>query len=321
VSELLKGLALGLVSFLAVSAVASGLVPGLARPWLEPRAGGTAGHRARVLFALRLLPSAVSLLALFALFVPAYVAHEPRGRAETVGLPLLALATLAGLVLVSAALRALRAWSATRRLARAWAQDAEPTSLTFAGRPACRMTHPFPVVAVLGVRRPRLYVASQVLSELRGPELAAVLDHERAHLAARDNLRHWLVRACPDFLAWTPAGGRLDRAWLAAAEEAADERATRGGAEAALVLAEALVRVARLAPDSCPALLPALALHNGDDLARRIRRLADAPVAQTDPPRPALSPAALLLFAALPFYPDALRLVHAFTERLLALLS
>lgn len=320
-SELLKGLALGLVSFLAVSAVASGLVPGLARPWLEPRAGGTAGHRARVLFALRLLPSAVSLLALFALFVPAYVAHEPRGRAEAVGLPLLALATLAGLVLVSAALRALRAWSATRRLARAWAQDAEPTSLTFAGRPACRMTHPFPVVAVLGVRRPRLYVASQVLSELRGPELAAVLDHERAHLAARDNLRHWLVRACPDFLAWTPAGGRLDRAWLAAAEEAADERATRGGAEAALVLAEALVRVARLAPDSCPALLPALALHNGDDLAHRIRRLADAPAVPRDPPRAALLPTGLLLLAALPFYPAALRLVHAITERLLAFLS
>jgi Zn-dependent protease with chaperone function len=321
VSELLKGLALGLVSFLAVSAVASVLVPGLVRPWLEPRAGRTAEQRARVLFALRLLPSAVSLLALFTLFVPAYLAHEPRGRAEVVGRPLLALATLAGLVLVSAALRTVRAWIATRRLARAWAEGAAASGLTFAGRPAWRITHPFPVVAVLGVRRPRLYIASQVLSGLRGAELAAVLDHERAHLAAGDNLRHWLVRACPDLLAWTPAGERLDRAWLAAAEEAADERATRGGPGAALALAEALVRVARLAPASCPALLPALALHNGDDLARRIRRLADAPVAPTDPPRPALLPAALVLLATLPFYPDALRLVHALTERLLALLS
>jgi hypothetical protein len=321
VSELVKGLALGLVSFLAVSAVASALVPGLARPWLEPGAGRTAGQRARALFALRLLPSAVSLLALFALFVPAHLAHEPRGSAEVVGLPLLALATLAGLVLASAGLRAVRAWSATRRLARAWAEGAEPSDLAFAGRPACRITHPFPVVAVLGVRRPRLYIASQVLSELPGPELAAVLDHERSHLAARDNLRHWLVRACPDVLAWTRAGERLDRAWLAAVEEAADERATRGRPGAAVVLAQALVRVARLTPVSCPALLPVLALHNGDDLAHRIRRLADAPEAPTDPPRPAPLPAALVLLAALPFYPDALRLVHALTEWLFAFLS
>jgi beta-lactamase regulating signal transducer with metallopeptidase domain len=148
-----------------------------------------------------------------------------------------------------------------------------------------------------------------------------VLEHERAHLAARDNLRHWLLRTCPDLLAWTPAGVRLDRAWLAAAEEAADERAARGRPGAALALAEALLQVARLAPPACPAPLPELALHNGDDLARRVRRLVAAPA-----PPPAARSAAprlafLLLLGALPFYPAALRVVHALTESLLALLS
>jgi hypothetical protein len=321
VSELLKGLALGLVSFLAVSVVASALAPALARPWLEPRAVVPAGRRARVLFALRLFPSAASLLALFALFVPAHLVHEPRRTDETVGLPLLALAILAALVLVSAALRGLRTWNGARRLARTWAAGAEPLDLAVAGLSAYRITHRFPVVAVLGVRHPRLYVAGQVLSSLRDSELHAVLEHERAPLAARDNLRHWLLRACPDVLACTPAGRQLDRAWREAAEEAADEHAARGGPAAALVLAEALLRVARLAPPSCAGPLPELALHNGDDLARRVRRLVAAPAPPRDSPRTALWLACLLLLAALPFYPAALRVVHALTEGLLSLLS
>jgi len=321
VSELLKGLALGLVSFLAVSVVASALAPALAWPWLEPPAGVPAVRRARALFAVRLLPSAASLFAVLVFFVPSYLAHEPRGSDETVGLPLLALSILAGLVLVSAALRGMRARNASRRLAQAWAEGAEPVDLAVACLPAYRITHPFPVVAVLGVRHPRLYVAGQVLSSLGDSELHAVLEHERAHLAARDNLRHWLLRVCPDVLAWTPAGARLDRAWVAAAEEAADERAARGGLGEALALAEALLRVARLAPPACSAPLPELALHNGDGLARRVRRLIAAPA----PPPPSRSAAALLgfllLLGALPFYPAALRVVHALTESLLALLS
>jgi hypothetical protein len=321
VSELLKGLALGLVSFLAVNAVSSALAPALAGPWIEPRAEVPAARRARALFALRLFPSAASLFALFALFVPAYLALEPRGSEENVGLPLLALAILACLVLFSAARRGVRTWNGTRRLGRAWAKDAEPVDLAVAGLPAYRITHPYPVVAVLGVRHPRLYVADQVLSNLGDSELHAVLEHERAHLAARDNLRHWLLRTCPDLLAWTPAGLRLDRAWLAAAEEAADESAARGGPGAALALAEALLRVARLAPPECPAPLPELALHNGDDLARRVRRLAAAPAPPPSPRSAASLLAFLLLLGALPLYPAALRVVHALTESLVGLLS
>jgi len=42
------------------------------------------------------------------------------------------------------------------------------------------------VVTVLGVRRPRLYVAEQVLSGLGDAEREAVVDHELAHVASHE---------------------------------------------------------------------------------------------------------------------------------------
>jgi Zn-dependent protease with chaperone function len=320
-SEPLKGLALGLVAFLLVDVVAAAAVA-FARPWLEGREGQSAERRARLLFLLRLLPGTAALVAVAALFVPAYLAHEPPGGDEVVGAPVVALAGLSALVIASAARRGSRSWRATRRLTRTWNAAADPVALPTAGLRAFLMTHRFPVVSVLGVRRPRLYVARQVLAALSEAELAAVLDHEQAHVAARDNLRHWLIGACPDVLAWLPAGAALDRAWLAAAEEAADERAARRGRAAALALAEALVKVARLVPDETAAPVPFLALHNGDDLARRIRRLLGTTPA-AEKPRPVRGRlAVLLLFAAfVPGYAPALRVVHGLTERLVLLLS
>jgi Zn-dependent protease with chaperone function len=320
-SEPLKGLALGLVCFLVVNVLASATAVTLARLWLEDRDGRSAESRARALFTLRLFPGAASVLAVLALFVPAHLALEPQGSGETVGTPILALAALACLVIASAARRGLRASRETRQLARAWAGCARPAALAVC-MPAAELTHPFPVVSVLGFFRPRLYVATQVVAALGDAELQAVLDHELAHVASRDNLRHWLLRACPDVVAWLPGGRALLPAWLAAAEEAADERAARRGRAAALALAGALIKVARLVPDDYPAPLPALALHNGDDLARRIRRLLLSPTPATSASsRAGRLLGGVLLLAAVPFYAPALRVVHGLSERLLALLS
>jgi bla regulator protein blaR1 len=172
------------------------------------------------------------------------------------------------------------------------------------------------------VRRPRLYVAEQVLAGLNDAERTAVFDHELAHLTSHDNLRHWLMRFCPDLLALSPAGDAITRSWFTATEEAADEAAARRTPRAALDLADALVKVARLVPRDQPAFVPALALHNGDDIARRVGRLLQRPASTDEPGRAGWALAGLaLLAAALPLYPPWLRFVHDLTERLLAFLS
>jgi Zn-dependent protease with chaperone function len=322
VTELLKVLALGLVWFLAVNAAASVLTLAVSRFAPGPRDSMPPARRARALFALRLFPAGASTLAILLYFLPAYLAHEPLGSGETVGLPLLGVAFLAGALLAAAAGRGLRSWQETRWLARALAQGAEPVSLPGVGLPAYRIRHPFPVVTVLGVHRPRLYVAEQVLSGLDEAERTAVFDHELAHVISRDNLRYWLMRACPDLLVLFPAGEALTRSWLTATEEAADEAATRRTPRAALDLADALVKVARLVPRGQPALVPALALHNGDDIARRVGRLLQGSPSTEEPRRTGWALAGLVLLAAAPpLCPSSLRFVHELTERLLALLG
>lgn len=231
------------------------------------------------------------------------------------------LAFLAGVLLIAAAHRGLMSWRETRRLARALEEGAEPIDLPGVALPAYRIRHPFPLVTVLGVRRPRLYVAEQVLSCLDDAERGAVFDHELAHVESHDNLRHWLLRACPDLLTFFPGGEALTLAWLAVAEEAADEVAARRTPLAALDLAAALVKVARLVPPDQPAFVPALALHNGDDIARRVGRLLHGPSSASEPRPMRWALAGLALLAAMPLYLPALRLAHGLTERLVALLS
>src|SRR5438093_1171007 len=77
--------------------------------------------------------------------------------------------------------------------------------------------------------RPRLFVAQQLCDALSPVELSAALAHERGHLAARDNLKRALLRACRDVLTIVPAGRTLDRAWAESAEAAADEHAAGAG--------------------------------------------------------------------------------------------
>src|SRR5262249_4310118 len=109
-----------------------------------------------------------------------------------------------------------------------------------------------------------------VLDALDGAELAAALAHERAHLRARDNLKRLLLRACPDVLGWTRAGRALERDWARAAEREADARVAATGA--AVDLAASIVKVARLVPPGAR-LLPLSALHDGGDVAARVRAL------------------------------------------------
>src|SRR5262249_45354693 len=136
----------------------------------------------------------------------------------------------------------------------------------------------FPIVAVVGLFRPRLIVSRVVLDACGEAEMQAILAHEAWHLVRRDNIRRVLLSAAPDVLSWLPRAVRFSEEWQRASEEAADDAAARLGPAGRVHLAEALVRVARLAPASghvlsCP--LPASALYRGESIERRVRRVLD----------------------------------------------
>src|SRR4030095_10762484 len=137
-----------------------------------------------------------------------------------------------------------------------------------AGLPAYAIDDAFPTVAVIGIVRPRLFVAERVMRECSAGEIAAMVSHEYSHVSAHDNLKRLLIRACPDVFG-TPR--RLDRARAAAAEEAADARAASGHPAARLDLAQALIHVARLAAPRMPALVSAFYLGGRiEDPGRRV---------------------------------------------------
>jgi Zn-dependent protease with chaperone function len=322
----LLGVSLGFAAFLAAGGLAS-LALAVARlPRGYSLSRADAGGQARSLFVLRLLPATAGLVFAAGFYAPAYLALEPRDAGETVS-PGLALLVVAAAALVFTGLRrGLKSWADGRRLAAGWMRNAQPLRLPGLALPAYRIAHPFPVVAVVGMVRPRLFVAERVLAGLTGEELAAVLAHEEGHLAARDNLKGFLLRCCPDPLALLPLGNRLYRAWAEAAEAAADEHAARAGSPRTLALAAALIKVARMAPAGRGASLPASAFHDGSGIARRVKRLLDRTDKKEGASPPPRLPHALGAWAFAPVLaltatsPLVLHAVHALTEAALRLL-
>jgi Zn-dependent protease with chaperone function len=272
----LLGLCLALASLLALNSAAS-LVASLLWRGLAPALDDwPATARASLLFTLRLLPATAAAVVVCLILLPAYIAHEPRHTNEEVGFTLAGLACLSAAGLLLAGWRGIATWLATRRLLRDWLQNAAPLPVETCSLPAYRLRHPFPVVALVGTWRPRLFIAEQLLAELSPVELAAALAHEAGHLAARDNSKRALLRACRDALTLVPCGRSLDRAWDNAAEEAADEYAARADQQTALNLAAALVKIARLVPPQLkPATPVSVSFIDADAgvLTRRVQRL------------------------------------------------
>jgi Zn-dependent protease with chaperone function len=265
-----------LAAFLLLNVLASLVGAALAAAALARRA--RPARRARAMLALRLLPAIASLGAVALLIVPGYVLFEPPDAGESVTISLGALAAAAAVVLVAGAARGLRAVRATSVLVRRWRREGEPVSLPGSPVPAYRVRDSFPVFAVVGMWPPRIYVAAQVLDALGPAELEAALAHERAHLRARDNLKRLVLRSCPDVLAWTGVGRALEREWARAAEAAADAEAAGADPAAAVDLAAGIVKIARLLPAGAQALAVS-ALHDGSDVAARVRALVSAELA------------------------------------------
>ena len=265
--------AFALFGFVLANAAISALVA-VAWPWLRTR-----GLRSGALFVLRMLPSAGSAFLVMALVLPSFWLFEPRGGDES-GVVALAVLAAAAVALAGAGLRrGAISWRETRRVERAWATAAVPEAHLGVAVPSYRIASDAPLAALVGVVRPRLFVTDGFLGSLSLEERQAVLDHEAAHLASRDNLKRLLMTAAPDWLTLTGGGDALEHAWETAAEQEADDRAAGPDRARALDVAGALLKAARLAPAARTA---ASHFSRGGPVGGRVSRLLAAPA---PPPR------------------------------------
>ena len=237
----------------------------------------SAASCAGIIFLLRTFPIVLGIIGVSLLLIPAYIEHEPRNGHEPVSLKLAIIACASALGIALAVWRGLAAWRATSHLKSDWLRHAEPINLPQVKIPSYRIQHQFPVIAIVGVLRPRLFIAAQVFDSLRPDELIAAIEHEAGHVVANDNFRRGLMRACRDVLVMIPSGRSLDRAWIEASEAAADEYAAGRGSRVALDLASALVKIARLVPTGIKPAMPSGAFLVGPEevsgVKARVRRL------------------------------------------------
>jgi len=271
-------------SFALVSSLVSLAVVRLAPITAAWLARYSAGWRAAFLFRVRLLPGALALLVSFGMALPIFLVYEPADTGESLSMTLLVLALAGSVLIARGAWRAALAWHATREVRLSWQARGRRVNEFESTLPLFAIDESFPTVAVIGVFQPVLFIAERVLRECPPEEIRAMLRHEAAHVTVRDNLKRFLIRACPDMLR---SGGALDRAWALAAEEAADAAAVAEQPGSAIELAQALIRVARLAP-TAPAPELASAFYLGGSIESRVRHLIGAPPATEAPTRPGL---------------------------------
>lgn len=273
----------------------------------------------RLLFAVRILPSAAAGFAVAALCIPSYLWLEPASSRERVGM-LCLLAALAGCA----------AWAlSARRVVRAVAW-----SRRCGGGAKERMTEARlhtdadviesegPLLALAGVLRPRIVISRGLLASLSDEQLDIALRHEKAHRRSRDNWKRLLLLG-PGLAPLTRAFDALESAWTTHAEWAADDEAVAGDAQKAVTLAETLLRVARLGtpPRISPLLAPLV--RRDERLAARVERLLEPrPAGPTcaSPSRDrtvqAVACIATLALIALAALPATLSAVHQILEHL-----
>jgi len=279
------GITLVLAMLLTVNAVATAAATGLCHLFRRPLLQCSARTRAELLFVMRIGPPTIAVVWTVAFIIPSYVFYEPHSTHEFVSLKLGTLAAISAVGVGCAIWRGIRSSQATRSLLNMWLANAVRVELKDVTVPAYQLPHPFPIIAVVGTFRPRLFIAEQVLKTLTKDELAAAVAHEYGHMAAHDNLKRSMLRASRAALLIIPCGRSLDRAWGEASESAADEHAAQKSSAAALDLASALVRIARLIPTDERHVMPSSAFFVGAEETRgvkaRVRRLLE--LSATDP--------------------------------------
>jgi Zn-dependent protease with chaperone function len=158
-----------------------------------------------------------------------------------------------------------------------------------------------------GLLRPDIYLSRGLRDGLDPAQLAAVIEHERAHVRRRDILRRHAARL--GVLFHGPATGRALLAALdLACEEACDEEAATHLGDRVRV-AQAIVAAARIAPRPPPALAAGVVGFTVDALTHRVTTLLDSPRHDPAWPRGIAAGAVLLLVVLSPAMHHAIETV------------
>ena len=157
---------------------------------------------ADALFLLRISPFVIAYTFVTLLTVPSFLAYEPVTMREGIRTGAMIGAGIAIALLAIGVVRSFKAWRQTARLIAACTESAKPA------------------IFVAGIWRSRLMISESARQLLNQEQLAAAVRHESAHVDSRDNVKQLLLRFCA-----FPLLASLDRAWLQAAEMAADDAA------------------------------------------------------------------------------------------------
>ena len=260
-----------------------------------------------VLYCLRIAPLAAAGAVVGLLVVPSFLYLEPRGTGEAVSVAALAFASGGIALMIAGTVSALLACRSTGQFVLAHKRVCLNTTS------AIEVCGTAPMLAVAGAYHPTLLVSRELKQVLTPGEMQAAVQHELAHINRHDNLKKLVFR-----FAGFPLLAGLERAWLNAAELAADDAAATSEV-AALDLASALLKVAGTSSSvPLPALAMSLVPERDHVLRFRVERLlAWKPRHRTQSSfsdfwKPALL--AVILFAIT--YSPLLKHVHELTELL-----
>jgi Zn-dependent protease with chaperone function len=306
---------------LAVSIVVLGLSRHAARASRTMRPQ----RAARLFFALRLLPFLSSLGVIALLCVPSYLRYEQNVGRERVGWFCLVAAALGLTLCLTSVYRSIRVLAQLyfiekrfRPLPRLLSKLPADTRLCLAEDDGSGS----PLLALVGVVRPKLIVSRRLLETLSPVQFEAALRHERAHQRSRDNLKRLLLAMAPGILPFTGGFAGIERHWERYAELAADDDAADGRIDRAVALAEALIQVARLGNIERRIPLASSLSARNLDLAMRVDRLlALNPTAPLQRRGSKVSRNSSLIFFGsvifLALLPEALHPLHRLLESLL----
>ncbi len=241
---LLSSVLLGSVWFAAVNAIVS-LMTWTLGCWMLGRFRNSSPRRvgAGMLLTTRLLPAVAAAVFVLVVFLPAHWRFEPADTDESFGLVLGGLAAIGLSLALRSAWRGGHAVRAGHRLA---ARARRMGTLVEGDAHGAFELGGLPGVSLAGIWRPQILIGSEALSALTPAELDVAIAHEVAHRRSQDNLKRFLMFCAPDLFGWTRVARQLEEGWQAEAECEADACAVRGDGQRAVMLASALVKVARL---------------------------------------------------------------------------